>query len=196
MTEENERSSTLGDLDPTVYLAGAIVFILLFVGALALIASGANGRATTATAGHHHMLASHLTPAAGPQVLDVAIGDYWFKPSSNRLRTGAYTFKAHNYGSIPHDVMIERTPIKMSAPGAPIDEAAPYGLDGMEPGLTKATKVMLTAGRWELFCSLPGHYVAGQREIITVYGPMSRNMPGMPSSRSTTGMPGSGMGMS
>lgn len=72
--------------------------------------------------------------------------------------------------------MIERVPIKLSAPGTPIDAAAPFGLDGMQPGMTKSTRIMLTAGKWELFCSVPGHFQSGQHQIITVYGRMPRGM--------------------
>lgn len=112
----------------------------------------------------------------GARLFDVAIGDYWFKAGQARLHAGAYTFKAHNYGVVAHDIMIERAPIKLSAPGTPIDEAAPFGLDGMQPGMTKSAKIMLTAGKWELFCSVPGHYQSGQHQTITVYGRMPRGM--------------------
>ena len=72
--------------------------------------------------------------------------------------------------------MLERTPIEFSGPGAPVDEAAPYGVDGLEPGTTKTTEIMLTPGRWEVFCSVAGHYQAGQHQILTVYGHMPRGM--------------------
>jgi len=120
--------------------------------------------------------------------LDVAIGDYWFKASRVRLRAGIYLFKARNYGVESHDIMIERTPIKLTEPGAPIDSAAPYGLDGLDPGMTKTRKIMLTPGKWELFCSIPGHYQAGQRESITVYGPMPSGMERPPTGSSPSGM--------
>lgn len=124
--------------------------------------------------------------------LDVAIGDYWFKPSTVRLRAGEYVLKARSYGVESHDIMIERTPIRFSTPGAPLDAAAPYGLDGVDPGTTRSAKIMLTPGTWELFCSVPGHYRAGQHERITAYGPMPSGME--PPSTSGMGSSPSGMG--
>lgn len=149
----------------------------LLVGLFVLLATRNTdaGPTNTAFAGHH-MEPSHVVARAHRGELKVLVGDYWFKPSARRLHAGVYRFTAKNDGVIQHDVMIERTPIKFSAPGAPIDEAAPYGIDDLQPSTTKSAKIMLDAGQWELFCSVPGHYQSGQHERITVYGHMPRGM--------------------
>ena len=120
--------------------------------------------------GHGMVMPSDVGAMPMRGELEVHVGDYWFKPSSRTLKAGAYTFAAHNHGVIPHDVMLERVPIKFASPGRPVDEAAPFGLDGLDPGKDLRTRVTLTPGKWELFCSVSGHYMAGQHAVITVTG--------------------------
>ena len=128
-------------------------------------------------AGHGTVMPTDVRVSGGVRLLAVGVGDYWFKPSSRRLAAGRYTLSARNYGILPHDVMIERTPIEFSAPGQPVDEAAPYGVEELEPGAAKSSgEVVLGPGRWVLFCSLPGHYTAGQRAVIDVYGQLPKGM--------------------
>lgn len=177
MSDDEQPTSRWNRIDPIAVVVVAIVAILAIVGGLVLVTRPAD---QTALAGHH-MYPAHVTPRAETGQITVDVGDYWFKPSTHRVRAGVYRFSAHNYGVVQHDVMVERMPIKMMGPGQPVDEAAPYGVDGLMPGMTMSTKVMLTAGRWEVFCSLTGHYRSGQHQIITVYGHMP---PGMRAPRS------------
>ena len=176
MSDQEEPSSRLARVDPLVFVAAALVAVFAVIGALVLVARGTNTHHATASTSGHHMYAGHVTPAARKGELEVLVGDYWFKPSAHRLRAGVYRFTTHNYGIVQHDVMVERMPIKFSAPGAPVDEAAPFGVDDLQPGMTKSTRVMLTAGRWEVFCSVAGHYQSGQHQVINVYGRMPRGM--------------------
>jgi uncharacterized cupredoxin-like copper-binding protein len=192
MPEEPEPSSRLTRLDPLVVLAAALVAVLAAIGILLYATRGSSGNEVVVT--RHHMYAAHVTPKAHKGQLEVAVGDYWFKPSSDRLRAGIDRFTTHNYGVVQHDVMVERTPITFSSPGAPVDEAAPYGVDDLQPGMTKSTTVMLTPGRWELFCSVPGHFQSGQHEVITVHGQMPRGMQ-VPKSMGMGDEGSGGMGM-
>lgn len=168
-----------------VVIAGVIAAAAVLSGIVLVSAGGSDSRA--AVTGSHHMEPGHLTPSPKAGQLDVSVGDYWFRPSAKRLKAGVYRFATRNYGVVQHDVMIERAPIKFSAPGAPIDEAAPFGIDGLQPRSSKATTVMLTPGRWEIFCSLPGHYQSGQHESLEVYGQMPS---GMRAPESTMDKPG------
>lgn len=185
-------SSRFTRTNPVVALV-ALVAAAAAVSGVVLVANGSGSIQTTVSSAQR-MDAGHMTPSARRGELNVAVGDYWFTPSTQRLRAGVYRFVARNYGVVGHDVMVERMPIRFSAPGAPVDEAAPFGVDGLKPGMTKTTKVRLSAGRWEIFCSVAGHYQAGQHQIITVYGQTPREM----RTRKSTGMgkqtPG-GMGM-
>lgn len=191
MPDEKASRSRWARVDPMVFIASALLAVFVAIGALALFARGEGAATATVSPAGHHMYAGHITPRPHNGQLTVLVGDYWFKPSARRVRAGVYRLVARNYGVIPHDVMVERTPIRFSAPGVPIDEAAPFGVDDLQPGMTKTTKVMLTPGRWEIFCSVGGHYQAGQHDIVSVHGRMPRGM----RAHGPTGMGGSGSGM-
>ena len=173
MRQDDGTKPRLADIEPLAFLFGAVVVVLSIIGVLVIATRDAG---PSYVASGHHMSPSHVRPQAVRGRLDVAVGDYWFKPSTRRLRAGRYTFTTHNYGVVQHDVMIERVPIKFESPGAPVDEAAPFGIDGLKPGMTNSTTAMLTAGRWEIFCSVAGHYRSGQHQTITVYGRMPQRM--------------------
>ena len=129
--------------------------------------------------GHGSVMPTDVRVSAKPSQLVVAVGDYWFKPSARRLRAGKYELTARSYASIPHDVMLERAPIAFEMPGHPADAAAPYGVEDLTPRIVKTTRdVVLGPGRWILFCSLSGHYTAGQAETIDVYGELPRGLVG------------------
>ena len=173
MSDDDQPKSRFATIDPLVFLAASVLALLSIIGVLLLATRDA--RSINLVSGHH-MYPSHVRPLTSHGRLDVAVGDYWFKPSAHRLRAGRYRFSTHNYGVVQHDVMIERTPIKFASAGAPVDDAAPFGVDGLQPGMTKSTTVMLTPGRWEIFCSVASHYQSGQHQIITVYGHMPKGM--------------------
>lgn len=101
----------------------------------------------------------------------VHAGDYWFKLSTPRVTAGRVTLTARNLGGTRHDVMIERLPIKFSAPGVPVDEAAQGGLDMLASGAARTTTLVLTPGRYGVFCTAPGHFRAGQHGELTVVRP-------------------------
>lgn len=185
----------LQNREMTAFVLVAITLLAALISVFVVTRAGGPGDSASGGAaqspvmpGMGAVMPESLRVQAGPGELNVAMGDYWFKAGTTRLRAGSYTFKARNYGVVPHDIMVERTPIKLSAPNTPIDAAAPYGLEDMQPGATASVEIMLGPGRWELFCSVPGHYEAGQRQVITVYGQMPRGMRSAPRAMA----PGSG----
>lgn len=173
-----ERSSSRGQR--TVLVAGLAVLGAALIAGAAIWATRQPREAQQPRAvvmpGHGQVMPTDVKAVARPDELKVMVGDYWLKSSALRLRAGRYTFIAQNVGVIPHDVMVERAPIKMSAPGQPVDGAAPFGVEGLVNGTTKRTTVTLDAGTWELFCSVPGHYEAGQHMTIQVTGKLPRGM--------------------
>ena len=193
MSEEHEQRSILDRVNLVAVALGGLLVVAAAAVAVVIAVGGGSKSATPSTASAHHVYPSQVMPHARRGMLEVAVGDYWFKPSAQRLHAGVYRFVARNYGVVQHDVMVERTPIKMEGPGAPIDEAAPYGVDGLQPGMAKSTTIMLRAGRWEVFCSVAGHYQSGQHRYITVYGHMPRGMK-VPKSMGMEGDEQSGMG--
>jgi uncharacterized cupredoxin-like copper-binding protein len=120
--------------------------------------------------GHGSVMPTDVRADARPGEFVVAVGDYWFKPSSRSLRAGRYRLVAQSYGVVAHDVMVERVPIAFEAPNQPVDEAAPYGIEDVVPGVRKSATVVLGPGRWAVFCSISGHYVAGQHFTLDVHG--------------------------
>ena len=188
-------SSWLARNKRTFEIDGAVLvgIIVLVVGIAALVLSQTSGSRSESVAqqravmpGHGLTMPSDVRVANRPGTLTVAMGDYWFKPSTHRVRAGRYRFTARNYGSIPHDIMLARMPIKFESPAQPAD--AGVGLDDMSPGMTRTMIVTLTPGRWEWFCSLPGHYAAGQRAVLQVVGHAPKAMRAAPSPSMGTGM--------
>lgn len=119
-------------------------------------------------AGHSMGGSAPATVKAVPGAIATELGEMFVKPATTTVKAGKVTFAAKNAGVLPHMLMVEKTPIKLQAPGQP-DEAAALGDTGIiQPGKSKNLTVMLKAGTYELFCNVPGHYAAGQKTTITV----------------------------
>jgi uncharacterized cupredoxin-like copper-binding protein len=69
------------------------------------------------------------------------------------FKAGEITFVAKNDGKIPHDLAVKET-------GEKTKEIAPRG--------TAELKVNLKPGKYELYCTIPGHEDAGMKLTITV----------------------------
>ena len=175
-------------------VAGVVVLLILVLAGVlgAFVLTRSSGSTDTAAdrlpmPGHGYVMPNQIAATASPGRLDVHVGDFWFKASRTTLKAGVYTFAAHNHGVIQHDVMIERMPIKWEN-GEPADDAAPFGIDGLKPGMNMHTKIALTPGKWELFCSFPGHYASGQHEVITVTKSAHAGHMPTPAAKPMTGM--------
>jgi uncharacterized cupredoxin-like copper-binding protein len=92
----------------------------------------------------------------------------YVKPAKAQFKAGKVTFIAHNGGTLPHMLMVEKTPLKMDAPGQPSESAALADTGMIQPGQTKSITVTFKKGTYELFCNVPGHYAAGQTTTVTV----------------------------
>jgi uncharacterized cupredoxin-like copper-binding protein len=108
--------------------------------------------------GEAHVTEPTATQAAtttGPKATTVQVTESEFKIAlaSNELKAGTVTFDVRNAGEIEHDLSIvgmsEKT--KLIPPG----------------GSSKLT-VTLKPGKYELYCSVPGHKAAGMAVRITV----------------------------
>jgi uncharacterized cupredoxin-like copper-binding protein len=112
------------------------------------------------------MAPGKVAPVKGGIATD--LGEMFVKPATTTLKAGKVTFVANNTGTLPHMLMVEKTPIKMDAPGQPNEKAALGDTGIIQPGQKKSLTVFLKAGTYELFCNVPGHYAAGQKTTITV----------------------------
>ena len=106
--------------------------------------------------------------AAQPGLVRVTLGDMWVRPNVTSVPAGKVTFVASNMGHLPHELMVERTPLKMEGPGKPVESAAQAMMDDMQPGQSGKMVVRLKPGNYQLFCNVPGHYAAGQHVNFTV----------------------------
>jgi uncharacterized cupredoxin-like copper-binding protein len=96
--------------------------------------------------------------AAGGRVIAVTESEFKIQvPAASGLKAGNYTFKVHNAGKIPHDVVV-------TGPGVPANDKTP-----MIPAGGDATlKVTLATGSYTLYCSVPGHKALGMVAKLTV----------------------------
>jgi uncharacterized cupredoxin-like copper-binding protein len=118
--------------------------------------------------GGHGRFSSAQVAAAAKGTVYVQLGDYWAAPTVGSVRAGKVTFVASNVGRVPHELMIERMPIKFDAPMQPNEDAAQGMIDDMAPGHSGRMSLRLSPGTYMLFCNAPGHYVAGQHTTFTV----------------------------
>jgi uncharacterized cupredoxin-like copper-binding protein len=94
------------------------------------------------------------TTAAKPQT-KVSVSETEFKITTDltSFKAGQITFVAKNDGKIPHDLAVKGTSDKTNE---------------IPPGGTAELKVTLKPGKYELYCTLPGHEQAGMKLTITV----------------------------
>jgi len=94
------------------------------------------------------------TTAAKPQT-KVPVSETEFKITTDltSFKAGQITFVAKNDGKIPHDLAVKGTSDKTNE---------------IPPGGTAELKVTLKPGKYELYCTIPGHEQAGMKLTITV----------------------------
>jgi uncharacterized cupredoxin-like copper-binding protein len=119
-------------------------------------------------AGGHGRFTSSMMGAAARGKVYVQLGDYWVASAVSSVRAGNVTFIANNVGRIPHELMVERMPMKFDAPMRPNEEAAQGMIEDMDPGTGGRMTMRLRRCTYVLFCNLPGHYVAGQHTTFKV----------------------------
>jgi uncharacterized cupredoxin-like copper-binding protein len=95
------------------------------------------------------------TAAPKPSATTVPVSEVEFKITlgSTDLKAGEITFEVKNDGKIPHDLAIKGTSDKTKL---------------IPAGGTAELKVTLKAGKYELYCTVPGHEAAGMKLNITV----------------------------
>jgi uncharacterized cupredoxin-like copper-binding protein len=119
-------------------------------------------------AGGHGKFTSAMVSAAAHGKVYVQLGDYWAAPTVSSVRAGKVTFIASNVGRVPHELMVERMPMKFDSPMHPTEDAAQGMIDDMAPGKGGRMTMRLKPGTYMLFCNAPGHYAAGQHTIFNV----------------------------
>ncbi len=95
------------------------------------------------------------TASAKPAATKVPVAETEFKImlGSTDLKAGEITFEVKNDGKIPHDLAIKETGDKTKL---------------IPAGGSAELKVTLKAGKYKLYCSVPGHEEAGMKLSVTV----------------------------
>jgi hypothetical protein len=97
--------------------------------------------------------AGTVGPAA--HIAEVSEVEYSIKLPASAGERGAYTFQVRNDGQDVHNLTIK---------GPGVSKATP----NLQPGKTAALEADLTAGTYELYCSVPGHKQLGMDTKFTV----------------------------
>jgi uncharacterized cupredoxin-like copper-binding protein len=132
-----------------------------------MMGSTASGGMMTGAGGHGKFTSAMVSAAAHGKVY-VQLGDYWAAPAVSSLRAGKVTFIASNVGRVPHELMVERMPMRFDSPMHPNEGAAQGMIEDMDPGKSGRMTMHLKPGTYMLFCNLPGHYAAGQHTVFKV----------------------------
>jgi uncharacterized cupredoxin-like copper-binding protein len=147
-----------------VFLLGTLTAVEVFGAEEAHHAEGAPAETTTASAettttqqttSAETTTQAATTTATKPATTKIPVIETEFKIalSSTTLKAGEITFAVKNDGKIPHDLAIKGTGDKTKE---------------IPAGGTAELPVTLKPGKYELYCSVPGHEAAGMKLSVTV----------------------------
>jgi hypothetical protein len=98
-----------------------------------------------------------ISEAATPARLFVSAKEFSLVLSRQSLRPGSLRIQLYNAGEDVHDLHLKR-----------IGGTHTLRLRETSPGDVAELRTSLRAGRWKLWCSLPGHAKAGMRAMLVV----------------------------
>ena len=93
--------------------------------------------------------------AAGGGTVSVREGEFFIKLSSTEVEAGKIRFRVSNTGKVPHNFVVK-------TPGG-VKKTPTFG-----GGKTAKLEVDLKPGKYEVFCSVPGHEPAGMKAQLSV----------------------------
>jgi uncharacterized cupredoxin-like copper-binding protein len=127
--------------------------------------------ATATTAGGG---ASTMSTAPAPlgHAVKASLTEMKITDSVAKVATGKVTFTVSNDGSVAHEYVVLRTSrpaAKLRVSGGRASEAGHVGEIGdLKVGQTKTLTLDLKPGHYSVICNLPGHYVGGMHDDLTV----------------------------
>jgi uncharacterized cupredoxin-like copper-binding protein len=101
--------------------------------------------------------------------IGITLGDMWIKSTLASFKAGEISFSVKNTGATGHGFAIVKAPAKLES--GMIDHHSLLA-EGkvLSGGQSETISATLKAGKYELICHVPGHYMAGQKMPFTVTG--------------------------
>ena len=101
--------------------------------------------------------------------------DFRLTVTPKHVRAGDVLLAVRNYGPDTHELIIVRSGsrLPLRRDGLTVDERAlgpvtVATIDGAGPGAVRRERLHLAPGRYELFCNMAGHFMAGMHGELVV----------------------------
>ena len=119
--------------------------------------------------------ASGPTAVAGATLVHVSERDFRIAVTPNHVPAGDVLVVMRNHGPDTHELIMvrSRSRLPLRLDGLTVDERALSAvtlasLDGAGPGRVRQVRLHLAPGRYELFCNMAGHFMAGMHRGFVV----------------------------
>jgi uncharacterized cupredoxin-like copper-binding protein len=109
----------------------------------------------TTTTGTTSQTTTTTKTSTTSKVVQVSEVEFKIKLPQTSVPAGAHTFEVHNDGKVPHDLVVK---------GGGVNKGTPT----IDPGQSKSLKVDLKPGKYDVYCSIPGHKQLGMDLTLTV----------------------------
>jgi len=108
-------------------------------------------------------------------VVRIAERDFHISVTPNHVATGDILLDVRNHGPDTHELIVvrSRSRLPLRLDGLTVDERTlsaltVASLDGAGPGTARHLRIHLARGRYELFCNMAGHFMAGMHAELVV----------------------------
>lgn len=157
-----------------------VVAPLALVAVAAILIAGCGGGDDDTTTTTENETAATGAGGGGGATLEIKMGDFFFDPENASAQAGPTTIEAPNEGDVEHELVVfesDLDPAKLpTEANGEVDEekleqtgAEEAGeIEDVEPGQSKSGDFNLSAGKYVMFCNLPGHYSQGMYGTLTV----------------------------
>ena len=119
--------------------------------------------------------ASGRVAGAGQTLVQVSERDFHIAVTPNHVPAGDVLVVVRNHGPDTHELIMvgSRSRLPLRRDGLTVNEGAlsavtVASLDGAGPGRVRQVRLHLAPGRYELFCNMAGHFMAGMHAELVV----------------------------
>jgi uncharacterized cupredoxin-like copper-binding protein len=117
---------------------------------------------------------SGRTPRVAKTVVRVDEKDFRIVVRPKRVPAGDVQLVLRNKGPVTHELIVVRgpkSPLPLRTDGLTIDEDVlpeTGAIEGVGPGSVRRLRLNLSPGRYQLFCNMAGHFLAGMHAELVV----------------------------